>query len=93
MDEVNPEIEHADVVLVIGANDTVNSAAVEDPNSVIAGSLRPDWTVLRWASCIESFCVSLCMFHTLTARQGLTMSISAGAVSRIYCLADPTDVP
>jgi NAD(P) transhydrogenase len=31
------QIEDADVVLVIGANDTVNSAAVEDPNSVIAG--------------------------------------------------------
>ena len=25
------------MVLVIGANDTVNSAAVEDPSSVIAG--------------------------------------------------------
>jgi hypothetical protein len=31
------QIDEADVVLVIGANDTVNSAAVEDPNSVIAG--------------------------------------------------------
>ena len=30
-------MEEADVVLVIGANDTVNSAAVDDPNSVIAG--------------------------------------------------------
>ncbi|PRW58793.1 NAD(P) mitochondrial isoform A [Chlorella sorokiniana] len=37
MDEVNPEMESFDLVLVIGANDTVNSAAVEDPNSVIAG--------------------------------------------------------
>ena len=37
MEEINEEIEDADVVLVIGANDTVNSAAVEDPNSVIAG--------------------------------------------------------
>lgn len=26
-----------DLVLVIGANDTVNSAAQEDPNSIIAG--------------------------------------------------------
>lgn len=37
MDEINEEIQEADVTLVIGANDTVNSAAVEDPNSVIAG--------------------------------------------------------
>ncbi|KAG2488659.1 hypothetical protein HYH03_012821 [Edaphochlamys debaryana] len=37
MDEINEEIEQADVCLVIGANDTVNSSAVEDPNSVIAG--------------------------------------------------------
>jgi len=37
MDEINPEMSDTDVVLVIGANDTVNSAAVEDPDSVIAG--------------------------------------------------------
>eukprot|EP01132_Coremiostelium_polycephalum_P009925 gene9925-12170_t len=37
MDEINPEIHEADLVIVIGANDTVNSAAVEDPNSIIAG--------------------------------------------------------
>lgn len=37
MDEINQEIEEADVCLVVGANDTVNSAAVEDKNSVIAG--------------------------------------------------------
>ena len=37
MDEVNPEMESFDLALVIGANDTVNSSAVEDPNSVIAG--------------------------------------------------------
>ncbi|KAI7844259.1 hypothetical protein COHA_002057 [Chlorella ohadii] len=37
MDEVNPEMESFDLALVIGANDTVNSAAVEDPDSVIAG--------------------------------------------------------
>jgi NAD(P) transhydrogenase len=37
MDEINQEIDGADVALVIGANDTVNSAAVEDPHSVIAG--------------------------------------------------------
>jgi NAD(P) transhydrogenase len=37
MDEINEEIEQADVCLVMGANDTVNSAALDDPNSVIAG--------------------------------------------------------
>jgi len=37
MDEVNPEIDNIDLTLVIGANDTVNSAAEEDPNSIIAG--------------------------------------------------------
>lgn len=37
MDEINDEFSDTDLVLVIGANDTVNSAAVDDPNSPIAG--------------------------------------------------------
>ncbi|AAU37830.1 Re/Si-specific NAD(P)(+) transhydrogenase subunit beta [[Mannheimia] succiniciproducens] len=37
MDEINDDFEDTDVVLVIGANDTVNPAAMEDPNSPIAG--------------------------------------------------------
>lgn len=37
MDEVNGHMETYDAVVVMGANDTVNSAALEDPNSVIAG--------------------------------------------------------
>ena len=37
MEEINADFSSADVALVIGANDTVNSAAIEDPNSVIAG--------------------------------------------------------
>ncbi|CAD7700091.1 unnamed protein product [Ostreobium quekettii] len=37
MDEINEDFDDTDVALVIGANDTVNSAAIEDPNSVIAG--------------------------------------------------------
>ncbi|KAM7536919.1 hypothetical protein Aperf_G00000087347 [Anoplocephala perfoliata] len=37
MDEINPDFPKADIVLVIGANDTVNSAAEEDPNSILAG--------------------------------------------------------
>ncbi|KXI23391.1 Re/Si-specific NAD(P)(+) transhydrogenase subunit beta [Photobacterium sanguinicancri] len=37
MDEINDDLSDTDVVLVIGANDTVNPAAMEDPNSPIAG--------------------------------------------------------
>jgi proton-translocating NAD(P)+ transhydrogenase subunit beta len=37
MDEINDDLAAADVVLVIGANDTVNPAAAEDPGSPIAG--------------------------------------------------------
>jgi NAD(P) transhydrogenase len=37
MDEINEEFDSTDVALVIGANDTINSAALEDPNSIIAG--------------------------------------------------------
>ncbi|KAJ3653849.1 hypothetical protein Zmor_013081 [Zophobas morio] len=37
MDEINDDFPETDLVLVIGANDTVNSAAVDDPNSPIAG--------------------------------------------------------
>ena len=37
MDEINDDLPETDVVLVIGANDTVNPAAEEDPNSPIAG--------------------------------------------------------
>ena len=37
LDEINDDFSQADLVLVIGANDTVNSAALEDPNSPIAG--------------------------------------------------------
>jgi len=37
MDEINDDLARTDVVLVIGANDTVNPAAAEDPSSPIAG--------------------------------------------------------
>jgi NAD(P) transhydrogenase subunit beta len=37
MDEINDDFGDTDVVLVIGANDTVNPAASEDPSSPIAG--------------------------------------------------------
>jgi NAD(P) transhydrogenase subunit beta len=37
MDEINDDLPETSVVLVIGANDTVNPAAEEDPSSPIAG--------------------------------------------------------
>ncbi|MDQ0691394.1 Re/Si-specific NAD(P)(+) transhydrogenase subunit beta [Arthrobacter sp. W4I7] len=37
MDEINDDLSDTSVVLVIGANDTVNPAAAEDPGSPIAG--------------------------------------------------------
>ncbi|MDR2374021.1 MAG: Re/Si-specific NAD(P)(+) transhydrogenase subunit beta [Bifidobacteriaceae bacterium] len=37
MDEINDDFPDVDVVLVIGANDTVNPAALDDPSSPIAG--------------------------------------------------------
>ncbi|MGD1905285.1 MAG: Re/Si-specific NAD(P)(+) transhydrogenase subunit beta [Leptolyngbyaceae cyanobacterium] len=37
MDEINEDFSSTDMVLVIGANDTVNPSALEDPTSPIAG--------------------------------------------------------
>jgi H+-translocating NAD(P) transhydrogenase subunit beta len=37
MDEINEDFSNTDVVLVIGANDTVNPSALDDPTSPIAG--------------------------------------------------------
>lgn len=37
MDDINPEFDHTDVALVIGANDVVNPAARHDTNSPIYG--------------------------------------------------------
>jgi NAD(P) transhydrogenase len=37
MEEINDDFSETDVALVIGANDTVNSAALDDPGSPIAG--------------------------------------------------------
>ena len=37
MDQINPEMPKTDVVLVIGANDVVNPAALDDPSSPIYG--------------------------------------------------------
>ena len=37
MDEINPEFETTDVVLIVGANDVVNPAALNNPSSPIYG--------------------------------------------------------
>ena len=37
MEEINDDFDDTDVALCIGANDTINSAAIDDPESVIAG--------------------------------------------------------
>ncbi|MGD9556189.1 MAG: NAD(P)(+) transhydrogenase (Re/Si-specific) subunit beta [Mangrovibacterium sp.] len=37
MDAINPDMPNTDVVVVIGANDVVNPAAITDPGSPIAG--------------------------------------------------------
>ena len=37
MDEINDDFQSTDVVIILGANDIVNPAAQEDPNSPIAG--------------------------------------------------------
>lgn len=55
MEEINDDFKETDVALVIGSNDTINSAAEDDPNSSIAGM-----PVLRcWnAKQVEDFCIS-----------------------------------
>eukprot|EP01059_Diplonema_ambulator_P006972 TRINITY_DN1653_c2_g1_i1.p1 TRINITY_DN1653_c2_g1~~TRINITY_DN1653_c2_g1_i1.p1 ORF type:complete len:1105 (+),score=393.82 TRINITY_DN1653_c2_g1_i1:66-3380(+) len=50
MEEINEDFEETDVSLVIGANDTINSAALDDPNSAIAG--MPVCHVWKAAHCI-----------------------------------------
>ncbi len=52
MDEINDDFARTDVVLVIGANDTVNPSALEDPASPIAG--MPVLEVWR-AGCVVMF--------------------------------------
>ncbi|KEY97748.1 NAD synthetase, partial [Sphingomonas sp. BHC-A] len=37
LDDINPELPQADVALIIGANDTINPSARDDPQSAIAG--------------------------------------------------------
>ena len=37
MDEINDDFPDTDLVIIVGANDIVNPAAQDDPNSPIAG--------------------------------------------------------
>ncbi len=37
MDEINPDFKTTDIAIVLGANDVVNPAAIDDPNSPLAG--------------------------------------------------------
>ena len=62
MEEINDDFDDTDLVLVIGANDTVNSAAEDDPNSIIAGM-----PVLRvWKSKqVLNFCYLLEIFRSV----------------------------
>jgi NAD(P) transhydrogenase subunit beta len=50
MDEINDDLPETDVVLVIGANDIVNPAAQEVPDSPIAG--MPVLEVWKSKTCI-----------------------------------------
>ena len=60
MDEINDDFSDTDLVLVIGANDTVNSAAQDDPNSIIAGMpVLEVWNAKH---------VSTCLINTLCLR-------------------------
>ena len=55
MDEINEDFGETDLALVIGANDTVNSAAQDDPNSVIAGMPVLEVWKAKQASKIDVF--------------------------------------
>ena len=60
MDEINDDFSDTDLVLVIGANDTVNSAAQDDPNSIIAGMpVLEVWNSKHVSSSITMLCYSL----------------------------------
>ena len=50
MEEINEDMANTDLTLVIGANDIVNSSAVEDPNSPLAG--MPVLEVWKAGTCI-----------------------------------------
>ena len=70
MDEINEDFPETDLALVIGANDTVNSAAQDDPNSVIAGMPVLEVWKAKQASCSKFF-VYLSFFVWYLAKQPL----------------------
>ena len=57
MEEINEVMDTVDVVMAIGANDTVNSGAEDDPNSPIAG--MPVIQVFSWSFLAVPRCYSL----------------------------------
>lgn len=64
------EFDKCDVALVIGANDTVNSGALEDPHSALAG--MPVLHVWKARSCVimkRSMCVKKKGHKTRRPRQ------------------------
>ena len=72
MDELNDDFPETDLVLVIGANDTVNSAAEEDPNSIIAGMPVLRVWLSQQVSCLGEGRDGICMtFGALTTKQGV----------------------
>ena len=60
MDEINDDFSDTDLALVIGANDTVNSAAQDDPNSVIAGMPVLEVWKAKQVSCC-TLCIRYCL--------------------------------
>jgi H+-translocating NAD(P) transhydrogenase len=80
MDEVNPEISDIDLTLVIGANDTVNSAAEEDPNSIIAGM-----PVIRvWLSKQVSFLIIVSSDYTRENSLAFWLAVATGVCRKTY---------
>ena len=72
MDEINSDFPDTDLTLMVGANDTVNSSAEEDPNSIIVG--MPVLQVRTYVSytrnhhlCIHTCCITFDCF-TLSTR-------------------------
>ena len=87
MEEINPDFTKADVALVIGANDTVNSAAVEDPNSVIAGmpvlEVRAMNLCLSLISTASRCCQRVRAFSTGTSKETASTSNAKKKISHV----------
>ena len=86
MDEINADFNDTDVTLVIGANDTVNSSAVDDPNSVIAGM-----PVLEVGSLCSTGLLPALSCHCL-ALPCLALPCLASPCLALPCLALPCPV-